>query len=60
MALFIFRDLTHWSERGYLLFIWKHKYYLPYGGNCYVLLKSTRAIGSLVFIGVKLVVVDVA
>ena len=33
MALFIIRDLTHGVSWGDLLLIWKHKYYLPAGGN---------------------------
>ena len=35
MALFSIRDLTHWAALGNFLFIWKHKYYLPEGGNCF-------------------------
>ena len=60
MALFSIRDLTHWSEWGYLLFIWKHKYYLPTGGNLVVVCNSTGAIGRVVFNGVKQGGVDVA
>ena len=37
MALFSILDLTHCAAWGDLLFIWKHKYYLPSGGNCFVL-----------------------
>ena len=60
MALFIIRDLTHWVEWEDLLLIWKHKYSLPARGSCFVLWNSTGAIGSVVFNGVKQVVVDVA
>ena len=60
MALFGICDFTHWAVWGDLLFIRKHKYYLPAGGNCFVLCNSTGAIGSVVFNGVKQVGVDVA
>ena len=60
MALFNTLDLTHWAEWGDLLLIWKHKHYLPTGGNLVVLCNSTGAIGSVVFNGVKLGGVDVA
>ena len=53
MALFSIRDLTHWEAWGDLLFIWKHKYSLPAGGNYFVLCNSTGAIGSVAFNGVK-------
>ena len=36
MALFIIRDLTHWEAWEDLPLIWKHKYYLPVGVNCFV------------------------
>ena len=42
------------------MFIWKHKYSLPDGGNLVVVCNSKSAICSLVFNGVKLGVVDVA
>ena len=60
MALFSIRDLTHWASVGDLLFIWKHKYSLPDGGNCFVVCNSTGTIGSVVFNGVKRGGVDVA
>ena len=60
MDLFSIRDLTQYAACGDLLLIWKHKYYLPAGGNCFVLCNSIGAIGSLVFNGVKLWVLDVA
>ena len=53
MALFNILDLTHWAARGDLLFIWKHKYYLPTRGYLVVLCNSTGAIGSVVFNCVK-------
>ena len=60
MALFIIRDLTHWSTWDDFLLIWKHKYYLPEGGNFFVVCNSTGVIGSVVFNGFKWVVVYVA
>ena len=60
MALLSIRDLTHCAAWGDLLLIRKHKYYLPAGGNCFVLFNSTGTIGSVVFNGVKLLVLDVA
>ena len=60
MAIFITRDLTHWSAWGDLMFIWKQKYSLPAGGNCFVLCNSTCAIDSVVFNGVKIGGIDVA
>ena len=59
-ALFKIHDLIHWAAWGYLLFIWKQKYYLPAGGNWVVVCNSTGAIGSLVFNGVKRGGADVA
>ena len=59
MVLFNIYELTHWAAREYLPLIWKQKYYLPDGSNCFVLWNSTKAIGSVVFNDVKLVVVDV-
>ena len=41
MALFNILNLTHWSAWRYLLLTWKHKYYLPNGGNCVVFGNST-------------------
>ena len=60
MALFGICDLTHWATWGDLLFIWKQKYYLPAGGNCFVLCNSTGGIGSEVINGYKRGSVDVA
>ena len=60
MALFSIHYLTHWAAWGDLLLIWKHKYYLPAGGNCFVLCNSTGFIFSVVCNSVKLGVVDVA
>ena len=60
MALFIIRDLKHWAALEDLPLIWKHKYYLPAGGNLFVVCNPTGAIGSASFNGVKRVVVDVA
>ena len=37
MAVFIIRDLTHWWAWEDIMLIWKHKYYLPLGGNFFVL-----------------------
>ena len=54
MALFNTLYLTHWSAWGYLLLTWKHKYYLPTGGNSIFLGKSTGARGKVVINGVKL------
>ena len=59
MALFSIHDLTHWAARGDFLLIWKHKYYLTAGGNCFVLYNQQIEISSVVFNGVKRVVVDV-
>ena len=41
MALFNIIDLTHWAVWGDLLLICKYKYYLPAGGNCFILCNST-------------------
>ena len=60
MDLFSIRDLTHWAAWVDLLLIWKHKYSLPEGGNCFVLCNSTGATGSVVFNGVKWGGVEVA
>ena len=60
MSLFSIRDLKYLAAREAFLLIWKHKYYLPAGGNCFVLCNLTDLIGSVVFDGVKQVVVDVA
>ena len=60
MALFSVRDLTHWAAWGDFLLIWKHKYSLPAKGNFFVLCNSTGTIVSVVFNGVKKVVVDVS
>ena len=59
MALFDTLDLTHWAARGDLLLSWKHKYYLPTGGNYVVFVNSTGARGKLVINGVKQGSVDV-
>ena len=40
--------------------VWKHKNYLPSGGNCFVFCNSTGAIGSVILNGVKQVVVYVS
>ena len=53
MALFNTLYLTHWAAWGYLLFIWKHKYYSPTGGNSVVFVNSIGARGKLVINGVK-------
>ena len=60
MALLTILYLTHWEAWEDLPLIWKHKYYLPEGGNLVVVCNLTYAIGSIAFNGVKLVVVDVA
>ena len=60
MALFDTLDLTHWAAWGDLLFTWKHKYYLPSGGNSVLFGNSTGARGKLVINGVKRGGVDVA
>ena len=60
MALLVIRDLTHWAAWEDLPLIYKHKYYLPDGGNCFVLFYSIGSIGSEMFNGVKRLVVDVA
>ena len=60
MALFSIRGFTHWAALEDLLLIWKHKYYLPAGGNFFVVCNSTGAIGIVSFNGFKWVVVDVA
>ena len=54
MALSSSRGLTHGAAWGDLLLIYKHKYSLSDGGNCFVLCNSTGTIGSVVFNGVKL------
>ena len=41
IASFSVCQLTHWAAWGDLLLIWKHNYYLPARGNCFVLLNST-------------------
>ena len=53
MALLSIRDLTHWAVWGDLLFICKHKYYLPAEGDLVVVCKSTGAICGVAFNGVK-------
>ena len=53
MASFSIRDFTHWAAWGYLLFIWKHKYYLPTGVNLVIFCNSTGAIVKIVFNGVR-------
>ena len=58
MALFSIHDLTHWEAWKDLPVIWEHKYYLPSGGNCFVLCNSTVAICSIVFNDVKQVFID--
>ena len=40
--------------------MWKHKYYLPTGGNLVVVYNSTGAIGKVVINGAKRGDVDVA
>ena len=60
MALFNILDLTHCAAWGDLLFIWKHKYYLPLRGNLVVVCNSKGAIGGVVFNSVKRGGVDVA
>ena len=60
MSLLSIYDLTHREARGDLILIWKQKYSLPAGGNCFVFCNSTFPIGIVVFNGVKRVVVDVA
>ena len=60
MALFSICDLTHQAAWGDLLFIWKHKYSLPNGGNLVLVCNSTGVIDSVVCNGVKPGGVDVA
>ena len=60
MTFFNTLDLTHWAACGDLLSAWKHKYYLPSGGNCVVFGNSTGKIGKVVINGVKRGGVDVA
>ena len=52
--------MTHWAAWGYLLLIWKHKYYLATGGKYVVFGNSTGARGKIVINGVKQGGVDVA
>ena len=59
MALLVICDLTHWTECEYIPLIWKHKYSLPAGDNCFVPCNSTGSIGSVVFNAVKQVGADV-
>ena len=60
MALFNTLDLTHWAAWGDLMFIWKHKYSSPTGGNYVVFVNSTGARNKVVINGVKQGGVDVA
>ena len=60
IASFSICDLAQWAAWVDLLLICKHKYYLPAGGNYFVFCNPTGTLGSVVFNGVKLVVVDVA
>ena len=60
MALFNILDLTHWSEWGDLLFIWKHKYSLPTGGGLVLACKRTGVICTVVFNSFKQGGIDVA
>ena len=53
MALFNTLDLTHWAAWGDLLSTWKHKYYLPSGGECVVFGNSTGERVKVVINGVK-------
>ena len=53
-------DLKHWAAWGYLLSTWKHKYYLPTGGNSVVFVNSIGARGKVVINGVKRGGVDLA
>ena len=53
VALFDNLDLKHWAAWGDLLFIWKHKYSSPTGGNSVVFVNSTGARGKVVINGVK-------
>ena len=59
MALLIILYLTHWAAWEYLPWILEHKYFLPTGGNLFVLCRSTYSIGSVAFNGVKWVVLGV-
>ena len=60
MTFFNILDLTHWAAWGDLLSTWKHKYYLPSGGNFVVFGNSTGKTGKVVINGVKRGGVDVA
>ena len=60
MGRVIILDLTHFSTWDDFLFILKHKYSLPAGGNLFFVCNLTDAIGSVEFNGVKWVVVYVA
>ena len=51
--------MTDWAAWGDLLSTWKHKYYLPSGGNWIVFGNSTGKIGKAVINGVKREDVDV-
>ena len=53
MTFFNTLDLTHWAAWGDLLSTWKHKYYLPSGGNCVVFGNSTGGRGKVVINRVK-------
>ena len=53
MSLFNTLDLTHWAAWGDFLLTWKHKYYLPTGGNCVVFGDSTGTRGKVLINGVK-------
>ena len=53
MALFIILDLAHWAAWEYLPLILKQKYFLPEGGDSFVVCKSTDALVSVAFNGVN-------
>ena len=53
MALFNTLDLTHWTAWVDLMLTWKHKYYLPTGGNSVVFGNLSGARGKIAINGVK-------
>ena len=60
MILVIILDLTHLAAWEDLPLIWKHKHYLPAGGNLVVVCNLTDAIDIVALNGVKWVGVYVA
>ena len=59
MALYNTLDLAYWAAWVDFLLTWKHKYFLPTGGNYIVVVHSTGTRGKVVINGVKWVVVYV-